>query len=93
MESSRTDNYLNVEKTTGEEVALLLGKFAKRKGSKSLWEVSRHKASAKPISPPPHGLDLKLCPQRRKATHSVCLPTTIRNSGRKRKLQKQVTPI
>ena len=40
VESSRTDNYLNVEKTTGEEVALLLGKFAKRKGSKSLWEVS-----------------------------------------------------
>ena len=40
VESSRTDNYLNVEKTTGEEVALLLGKFAKRKGSKSLWEVA-----------------------------------------------------
>lgn len=40
VESSRTDNYLNVEKTTGEEVALLLGKFAKRKGSKSLWEIS-----------------------------------------------------
>ena len=40
VESSRTDNYLNVEKTTGEEVTLLLGKFAKRKGSKSLWEVS-----------------------------------------------------
>lgn len=40
VESSHTDNYLNVEKTTGEEVALLLGKFAKRKGSKSLWEVS-----------------------------------------------------
>ena len=40
VESSRTDNYLNVEKTTGEEVALLLGKFAQRKGSKSLWEVS-----------------------------------------------------
>ena len=40
VESSRTDSYLNVEKTTGDEVALLLGKFAKRKGSKSLWEVS-----------------------------------------------------
>ena len=40
VESSHTDNYLNVEKTTGEEVALQLGRFAKRKGSKSLWEIS-----------------------------------------------------
>ena len=40
VENSHTDNYLNVEKTTGEEVALQLGRFAKRKGSKSLWEIS-----------------------------------------------------
>ena len=40
VESSLTDNYLAVEKTTGAEVALHLGKFAKRKGSKSLWELS-----------------------------------------------------